>query len=1056
MFMTRYQRAFVYLSFSLLIAGIQNLACNAAFSDTPQEASTTASSHWSSLSSLARDALNQGGLMVLAGDSVESYAQAFGNDPKWLVQALISKPDQLWAARNRIRMAGRYGRVSAIHWPGGTLPYADSTVNIFLMCGDDVQVSPDEIERVLIPNGLSFVIANGEVTSYTKPWPDDIDHWSHSRYDSSGNAVTQDGRVGPPQSLQWEALPRWNRGVKTSGLVSMNGRLFYILDDSHFAEQTRTWSVICRNAFNGLQLWRSELPSWGGAQGGKKVGPVQINRRLVAVGDRVYVPLGDLAPVSVLDAASGETLRILEETGRCEEFLVSEGILVALSSNATVAELRRGQDAPMRIAAVDPETGDLLWEHVSDLILPMTMTAKGDHLVFHDGQSIHSLDLKTGVDRWTSPPTGQKIAYRDSANPDSPGAEPSTILLAPQFAPTMLIYEDVVAFAGGRQINVVSLDNGEELWRASYAATNYSVPVDLFGFGGRLWGPDPGMNLWRPTDDDISFVGYEPRTGDVEANIVGRYDYRFQHHRCHQMKVVGDTILSGRAGIEFLDTNTGATAAHHWTRGSCYYGVLPANGLLYTPPHDCACYIRAKLSGFLAMTSQPSLREGNLPVEDRLERGHAYGEIDLEQTSASPEDWPTYRCDPGRSGKTSTRVTPDFTEIWRTSLGGKLTSPVVAGGRVYVASTDEHSLLTLDAATGEILRRYYFNARIDSPPTVYQGIVFCGCRDGSVHAIRAEDSTLIWKFNAAPVERLIVSQGQLESTWPVHGSVLVVNDTIYFAAGRSSYLDGGLRLYGLDPRTGRMLIDAPVNSRNVNGSETLDEQGVVGCLNDILSSNGERIFMRHQAFQLDGESTDERISHLHGSDGFLSSDTTDRLLWTYAPMYTSPHQGAFYDLRLSRMLFPSGRILVEDENAVYGYGQNRYGQLAAEPGGQWALFAAEKNSGAPPDLTAREYRTLALQGEGTVNFHWWKALPIQVRAMVMTDDVLFVAGPQGNPLTTQAALEGETAARLLAISPSDGEILSEISLPATPVWDGLAAAQGELYVILANGDVLCL
>jgi hypothetical protein len=110
----------------------------------------------------------------------------------------------------------------------------------------------------------------------------------------------------------------------------------------------------------------------------------------------------------------------------------------------------------------------------------------------------------------------------------------------------------------------------------------------------------------------------------------------------------------------------------------------------------------------------------------------------------------------------------------------------------------------------------------------------------------------------------------------------------------------------------------------------------------------------------------------------------------------------------------------------------------------------------PLDLSAIEYRKLALPGKQTVRFRWWKRLPIRVRAMVLTDEVLFVAGPLGDPLTTRAALDGEVPASLLAVSPSDGSVLAEMTLPATPVWDGMAAAAGHLYLALANGDVLCL
>jgi hypothetical protein len=76
--------------------------------------------------------------------------------------------------------------------------------------------------------------------------------------------------------------------------------------------------------------------------------------------------------------------------------------------------------------------------------------------------------------------------------------------------------------------------------------------------------------------------------------------------------------------------------------------------------------------------------------------------------------------------------------------------------------------------------------------------------------------------------------------------------------------------------------------------------------------------------------------------------------------------------------------------------------------------------------------------------------------MVMTDKVLFVAGPLGSPLTSQAALDGNAPASLLAVSPADGSALAEMTLPSTPVWDGMAAAGGNLYLALANGDLLCL
>ena len=52
---------------------------------------------------------------------------------------------------------------------------------------------------------------------------------------------------------------------------------------------------------------------------------------------------------------------------------------------------------------------------------------------------------------------------------------------------------------------------------------------------------------------------------------------------------------------------------------------------------------------------------------------------------------------------------------------------------------------------------------------------------------------------------------QIESAWPVSGSVLMEQDTVYCAAGRSAFLDGGLRLLRLDPQTYTFAGDAEAN-----------------------------------------------------------------------------------------------------------------------------------------------------------------------------------------------------------------------------------------------------
>ena len=60
-----------------------------------------------------------------------------------------------------------------------------------------------------------------------------------------------------------------------------------------------------------------------------------------------------------------------------------------------------------------------------------------------------------------------------------------------------------------------------------------------------------------------------------------------------------------------------------------------------------------------------------------------------------------------------------------------------------------------------------------------------GSADGYVYCLRASDGELVWRFRGAPRDERLVAFEQLESLWPVHGTVLVQDGAAYFAAGLS-------------------------------------------------------------------------------------------------------------------------------------------------------------------------------------------------------------------------------------------------------------------------------
>ena len=96
------------------------------------------------------------------------------------------------------------------------------------------------------------------------------------------------------------------------------------------------------------------------------------------------------------------------------------------------------------------------------------------------------------------------------------------------------------------------------------------------------------------------------------------------------------------------------------------------------------------------------------------------------------------------------------------------------------------------------------------------------------------------------------------------------------------------------------------------------------------------------------------------------------------------------------------------------------------------------------------------------------------RAMVLAGQTLFVAGPpdlldeeaavarrwdkevQKQLVEQDAVLSGQRGATLWSVAAADGKKLAELKLEAMPVWDGMAAAGGRLYLPLTDGRIICL
>ncbi|MDP6542597.1 MAG: PQQ-binding-like beta-propeller repeat protein [Phycisphaerae bacterium] len=1052
----------------------------------------------------------QGGMVVHLGAGDGKLTAALHANDGFLVQGLDADSANVAKARQTIRDAALYGKVSVSHLSGNALPYIDGLVNL-VVAEDLGKVSMDEVMRVLCPNGVAYVKQGGAWKKTVKPRPAEMDEWTHYMHGPDGNPVANDTIVAPPKRLQWVGGPRWARHhehmASISALVSAKGRIFYIFDEGSRAsiQLPAKWKLIARDAYNGTVLWKRDIPVWYTHIYPLKSGPAILPRRLVAVGDRVYLSLGLDKPLVSIDAGTGKTIRTYKGTKTAEEVILADGVLYLVIDTApykkdtfiwddpvcwTVGnraiKKRTLGDKKRTVMAINAKSGDVLWSRET-MIAPATLAVRDGRLAYYDSQKIVCLDAKTGKPNWASEQIDK-----------TPKAYPS------QYIPALIVCDSVVLFTGGRhQVIAVDAESGKKLWNRPQHRGGHRSPEDLMVVDGLAWTGDVARsNKW---------TGYDLRTGETKKEFDCDIKGYWFHHRCHRSKATTKYFIPSRTGIEYVDRKKEHWIRNHWIRGACIYGVMPANGLTYAPQHPCACYIETKLNGFNAVAGASKTPTPKCPENARLTKGPAYGKVG--KSLANPADWPTYRHDAARSGYGKIAVPAEVKQAWSLKIGGRLSSVVVAGGKCFVAQIDAHTVHALDAGTGKSVWTFTAGSRVDSPPTIYNGCAIFGSADGYVYCLRAADGALVWRYLAATTDRRHLGFEQIESVWPVHGSVLVRNGEVYCIAGRTVFLDGGMRFCRINAQTGKLISETAMNDRDPKTGENF--QTLMSGLNmppglsDVLSSDGKFVYMRSQRFNLDGKRTElfagnaswkedvaqESASkqtgdgvHLFSTAGFLDGSWFHRTYWLYGRMV---HNGCNFWFRAAKYA-PSGRIMVVDGEKVYSYGRMPKHMLWT-PALEYRLYAADKN--VKSESVARTLKggkklqkigrnrwifnreitgKMTVQELSAADVKWSReAPPIIVRAMVLAGKTLFVAGPpnvldeesavrrrfdadvQKQIADQEAAFSGKKGASLWAVSAVDGKRMGELKLEAMPVWDGLAAARGRLYMATTDGKVRC-
>ena len=1050
-----------------------------------------------------------GGLVVELPFVDAQFTVDLGSPDSLTLQTLHPDRQAVAEARNQLQAAEVYGKITAEAFDGRTLPYADNLVNLVVLHQVEaerlgIDVPREEILRVLTPGGVlcRWPGPSSETAPeiIRKPWPAEIAPWTHFLGSAAGNAVAADRRVAPAAALQWLAEPLYCRSHEIDSslpaMVSSNGRLFYILDEGPIGVTDprfpARWALLARDAFNGVLLWKQLLEPWGWQEwnperreadwrllrGQRGRFPAEVPRRLVAVDDRVYVTLGfHDAPISILDVATGQVIVECPGTEGTQELIVDQNTIFARIqlSQATAAQ-RRGEKPTTRLAAIDARTGQTHWSQDVGNMNRLTLTAADGAVVFQRGQALFCYKQTSGELRWQA------------------ACPPSNIVV---------IHDGVVLATGKAGTNAFGLQDGHLLWNGP------ATGRDLLVIDNLVWRIEETLGILERREEvwptlsrraGARLSGYDFRTGQLQRTLDVPNAMSPGHHlRCYRSKATDRFIIYPKRGAEFLDLEGDSHMRHDWLRGSCQYGILPCNGLLYTPPDQCFCYPGAKMNGLVATTGADS--NGSSPVvlptearaEERLTRGPAYGRQIL--VAADPTDWPGYRADAKRSGANrSAAVADDLNLQWEIKLGGKLTQPVIAAGRVYVAAVDRHVIHALRIDNGQPLWDFTAGGRINSSPTYHEGLLLFGANDGCVYCLDAATGELVWRFQAAPQPRKIVAFGQVESPWPVHGTVLILNSLVYVAAGRSTLVDGGAWFYALDPRTGNVVHDTRVRQGSPDLAQDIGEHFAMDGSNiDILTTDGTHIFCMQEMFdtQLNRIETpwhtrhgDRYLGedHLIATGGILDDSGFNRLFWTYGNRWPG-----FYMMLMAPR---SGNLLVFDQDHTWAtkwfVERNIHSPLFFPQTTGYLLFC-DRNTTQPflvgdpdapepirwlPDTLMEPYQydgrrisnrydDYAVEVDKGAGFtrgapaEWQEYVPVRIEALALARDLLLAAGTPDvfDPADPLGALEGRRGGVLLAIDPQTGRQRSETRLREAPRFDGMAVAGNRLLLVSREGTL---
>ena len=999
----------------------------------------------------------QGGLVVQVGAEKTDVAVRLSHTGRYLVHLVDLDSSVTEKATKSLRTKGTYGLAFAETLQDfNHLPYAENMVNAVILQSPG-KVPLAEVHRILTPGGVLLVdpdIGIGETNlkaagfdtikrskdesfNCRKPWPKNMDDWSHPRHAANGNAVSGDTAVGPPERVRWVAAAT----SEVEGLVTAGGRNFY-------------GGILARDSFNGLRLWHRDLLKSKLNEPSFNLPRLSYSRARPVVSGK-YIFAAGKGKLVALDAATGEIAREYPGIGEPDEVIHHKDVVIAIDEN--------------QIRAFSSETAEELWERESSD--PRNLTAENETVCFIRGRPKRgesseaiAVDLNTGKVRWqASHFSWMNKVYRTVMHGEHVAFEVSTL-------------NDHDA---GNGIHVLSAKTGKLAWEKDFPpGMNHTRQARAMFAGDDIWILHGGKQNTATKEGTkrtaIQVSSLNPATGKVMKTFPAGLAH------CFPPVATPRYVFAGV--LDMTDMKTGDVVANRITKANCSRenGWVPANGLIYTTPKHCTCW--PMLRGYVAMAPASPTRDSIVkkPIEEitfALSKGSA--SADSSAPGSVNGDWPTYRGDPWRSGssagdgptkldtKWSAKVAtpskiPDgpILHDWNENpfVKGSVSAPTISGDRVFVTRPDAHEVLAMQSADGKILWRFTARGRVDTPPTIHSGLALFGCHAGYVYALRVDTGEVAWEFQAAPVDERIVAYGQVESPWPVPGAVLVIDATVYFVAGRQQLADGGVLVFALDALTGEKRwvhrLDHIPQKADPSGKNPYkgfyENSGLEFDPIDILHQEGDGIAMSRWIFSPDGKTVD-----VDKWNAFAKLDTGGGEVWVPRGSwnYGARHQDRFpgESPRRPLVVFRDSSVFGQLNASTDVFRRDFDADAVKNFNGKWITGWKASQEGRKGGKPFRTYR-VAEGAKWTVDPFTpaeEKDKPYKKGTQLFND--VHAMALAGNDRLYAVHKDG----RLKVFDTSNGKVLAERQVPS-PIWDGLAIAKGNLFLSTRSGELLCL